>query len=80
MTGTRSGSIGLWDAGNGARIGRLFGEAGVDALAADPALATIAVGGSDGRVRLFPCTACGSYDEVLAFARTRLALLTRPVP
>jgi hypothetical protein len=80
MTGTRGGSIDLWDAGNGSRIGELNGEAGVDALAADPALGTVAAAGVDGRVRLFPCTACGSYGQVLALARSRLALLTRPVP
>ncbi len=80
LTGTRGGSIGLWDAGNGSHIGELLGEAGVDALAADPALDTVAAAGIDGRLRLFPCTACGSYGQVLAFARRRLALLTRPVP
>ncbi len=80
ITGTRGGTIALWDAGNGSRIGELLGEAGVDALAADPALDTVAAAGIDGRVRLFPCTACGSYGQVLAVARSRLALLTRPVP
>ncbi len=80
VTGTRGGTIALWDAGNGSRIGELLGEAGVDALAADPALGTVAAAGIDGRVRLFPCTACGSYGQVLTVARSRLALLTRPVP
>ena len=80
ITGTRGGTIALWEAGNGSRIGELLGEAGVDALAADPALDTVAAAGIDGRVRLFPCTACGSYGQVLAVARSRLALLTRPVP
>ena len=73
-------TAGLWQVSSGRLITYLRGHEGpLTAASFSPDGKRILTASRDGSVRSYACELCGSLDELVSIARTRLAKLARPL-
>jgi WD40 repeat protein len=71
---TASGEAGLWQVRTGRLLGYLTGHVGyVSSAAFAPDGEQIVTAGQDGTVRTYRCDVCGTLDDLVALARSRLS-------
>ena len=74
VTASDDGTARIWDAASGKELAPLGGHTSEVASAAfSPDGARVVTASQDGTARIYACELCGSLDDLIALARTRIA-------